>query len=262
VVVVSISGSESEAGVEALHTGAVDVVQKPTAMATERLYDLGSELVEKVLAAAEARTSRSAVPAPVLPPRPTASGRHRIIVIGASTGGPPAVQRLLSAMPANLRVPIAVVIHLPVDYTQAFADRLDGLCAMAVREATDGAALEPGVALIARGGVHLCIRGRNGGARAALSAEPLALPHRPAVDVLFASAAEAYGAGVMGVVLTGMGDDGLAGARAIKAAGGTVITESEASCVVYGMPRCVREAGLSDAHVPLEDVARSILERL
>ena len=264
VVVVSISGSETEAGIEALHIGAVDLVQKPTAMATERLYELGAELVAKVLAAADARILPPApTPAPVLPARrPAPATGRRIIVIGASTGGPPAVQRLLSAMPADLRVPIAVVIHLPVDYTDAFARRLDTLCALSVREAADGMALEPGMAVVARGGIHLGVRVVDGVTRAFLDVEPLLTPHRPAVDVLFQTAAAAHGAGVIGVVLTGMGDDGCEGARAIKAAGGTVLTESEASCVVYGMPRCVVEAGLSDGHAPLDQLARLLLEQL
>ncbi|HUS67333.1 MAG TPA: CheB methylesterase domain-containing protein, partial [Kofleriaceae bacterium] len=159
-------------------------------------------------------------------------------------------------------VPIAVVIHLPVDYTDAVARRLDSLCALSVREAADGMALEPGTAVVARGGIHLGVHVADGVTRAVLDVEPLTTLHRPAVDVLFQTAAAAFGAAVIGVVLTGMGDDGCAGARAIKAAGGVMLTESEASCVVYGMPRCVYEAGLSDGHAPLDQLARLLLEHV
>lgn len=239
VVVVSVSGATSEAALEALELGAVELVTKPTSLATDRLYELGEELVRKVLAAAAA-TPRPRLESP--PPRieasrvPHVAHSTKLLVIGASTGGPPAIARLLGSLPANFPVPIAIVVHLPVGYTDSFARRLDAQSALRVREAAPGMVLEPGDAVIARGGRHLVLERTGGSMLARLDAEPATLPHCPSVDVLFRSAAALHGANVLGLVLTGMGDDGLLGSRAIVEAGGRVMTEAESSCVVYGMP--------------------------
>ena len=259
VVVVSMSDSDSELGIEALQLGAVDLVHKPTALATDRLFELGDELVRKVYAAASAR----ALPPPVEhAPEPMVvrpSGRTELVVIGASTGGPQALGRLLAALPGDFPVPIALVLHIPVEYTAPFAARLDATSALEVLEANEGLALRPGRVVVARGGVHLKLARGDGGALVCrLDATPIGAPHRPAVDVLFESAATLTGARTLGVVLTGMGDDGLAGARAIRAGGGSVLTEAESSCVVYGMPRTVDEAGLSNASAPIVEMAHLI----
>jgi two-component system chemotaxis response regulator CheB len=155
-----------------------------------------------------------------------------------------------------------VVVHLPPDYTDAFARRLDGQGGLRVHEAREGLALAPGEVVIARGGLHLKLEREGERVVCRLDVQPTTHLHRPSVDALFASAVGAYGGAVLGVVLTGMGDDGLAGARAITGAGGRVVTESEASCVVYGMPRCIAEAGLSAAQASLEDMAKLIVDRL
>jgi len=232
-------------------------------MATDRLYQLGDELRLKVRAAAIARTPAPAA-APAREPIRVfgAAVRTRLIVIGASTGGPPALTRLLAALPADLPCPIAVALHLPAAYTEAFAHRLDAVSPLHVVEADTGALLSPGTVMVARGGMHLKLVARQGVLVALLDAEPLAAAHRPSVDVLFASAADAAGASVLGVVLTGMGDDGVAGARSLRAAGARVLTESESSCVVYGMPRAVKVAGLSDGEAPIERMAQKILSQL
>jgi len=263
VVVVSVSEIDSELGIEALQLGAIDLVHKPTSHATDRLYDMGDELVRVVLAAARARP---AAPFPQPGPRPqvapaSAPGRVRLVAIGGSTGGPQAVSRLLCALPASLP-PIAVVLHLPGEYTGSFARRLDERSSLDVIEAEDGVPLRTGLAVIARGGHHLRIVQGEGQAVVRLDLDPATTPHRPSVDVLFESAAEAFGGDVLGVVLTGMGEDGLRGARRIRGAGGIVLTESEASSVVYGMPRAVREAGLADAEAPIDQMAELLLSRL
>ena len=263
VVVVSVSGAGSELGIEALSLGAVDVVHKPTAHASSRLYDMGRDLVAKVLAAAGARPpavidlAAAAEPAPAPP-----AGRTGLLVIGASTGGPQALTRILSALPADLPVPVAIVLHLPAEYTGAFARRLDELSPLHVVEAEDGLALSPGLAVVARGGRHLRVERDGAGAVVRLALHPADTPHRPAVDVLFESAAEVYGSQVLAVVLTGMGSDGLRGAGRVRDAGGQILSEAESSCVVYGMPRSVREAGLSSGEAPIERMARLILSRL
>lgn len=261
VVVVSISDNDSALGIEALQAGAVDLVHKPTALATDRLYELSAELVAKVLAAGASHPRtlpRAVIPAAL---RAT-STKVRLLVIGTSTGGPQALTRLLSALPAALPCPVAVALHIPAGYTEALARRLDEACALHVFEAGEGSILAPGSVAIARGGSNLRITNDGRILTTHLSEKTAASPYCPSVDMLFESAAEAQGAGVLGVVLTGMGNDGVEGARAIQRAGGRTLTEAEDSCVVYGMPRAVVEAGLSVGEAPLDDMAEKILESL
>ncbi|HEX6273833.1 MAG TPA: chemotaxis-specific protein-glutamate methyltransferase CheB [Polyangiaceae bacterium] len=266
VVVVSMAGDDSELGVAALAAGAFEVVKKPTALPTQRFFELAGELCDKVRAAARRRERTTVEPLEELPPaRPAVMGAPtvRLVVVGASTGGPQALTQLFRALPADFPVPIAVVLHMPEGYTEAFARRLDADCALRVREASAGLSLEAGTVMVARAGMHLSLASLSERAFvAALGVVPLDTPHRPSVDVLFESAARVVGAGVLGVVLTGMGSDGLAGARAIRAAGGQVLTESERSCVVYGMPRSVFEAGLSSGEASIERMATLIQRSL
>ena len=152
---------------------------------------------------------------------------------------------------------------MPVGYTAMFAAKLDELSALSVREAREGDRLAPGAALVARAGRHLLLeRAQSGFVEAQLRTEPLDKPHRPSVDVLFRSAADTYGSRVLAVVMTGMGEDGREGAAWVKAQGGTVLTEAEESCVIYGMPRSVVESGLSDAAFPLDSMAEGITKYL
>jgi two-component system chemotaxis response regulator CheB len=263
VVVVSLSDADSALGVEALQIGAVDLVHKPTPLATDRLYDLGDELTVKVLAAAGARVQRppAAEPPRVVAPRVGAPA-VRLVVIGTSTGGPQALTRLLTALPPDLPCAIAIALHIPAGYTDALARRLDDTCRIKVAEAADGAVLAPGTVAIARGGMHLRVAAGPQGLVMHLDGRRLASAFCPSVNVLFESAAEAAGAAVLGVVLTGMGDDGVEGARAIRGAGGRILTEAESSCVVYGMPRAVTEARLRDAEADIDKMAEAILSRL
>jgi two-component system, chemotaxis family, protein-glutamate methylesterase/glutaminase len=266
VVVVSASDVESDLGVAALEAGAVELVQKPTALATGRLYELGAELLAKVQLAASAAAPHAAPPPPSAAPPATSAPRaahgSRLLVLGTSTGGPQALTRLFSELPGDLPVPLAVVVHMPVGYTEALARRLDGLSRLSVLEAHDGLELRPGVALVARAGVHLRVRAHDGKIFAALGDEPAAVSHRPSVDELFASAARELGPATLGVVLTGMGDDGLAGSRKLRERGSRVLVEAESSCVVHGMPKRVREAGLALAEAPLEAMTAAILRWL
>jgi two-component system, chemotaxis family, protein-glutamate methylesterase/glutaminase len=261
-VVVSTAGADSFDGIEALQLGAVDVVGKPTSLSSEELYGIAGELVQKVRAAAVARLP-SVLPSPP-PPIVEApiTTKRRVVVIGTSTGGPHAITRVLSALPANFPVPILIALHIPSGYTEALATRLDQLCAIDVKEASDNLELRPGLAILARGGMHLKVERVDGSARARVSFDPPGAQHWPSVDVLFESAAREFGSGVVGVVLTGMGSDGLIGARAIRDAGGAVLTESESSCVVFGMPRSVKEAGLSTSEAPIERIAEALLREL
>ncbi|HXJ18791.1 MAG TPA: chemotaxis-specific protein-glutamate methyltransferase CheB [Polyangia bacterium] len=263
VVIVSISNSESDLVVEALRLGAVDLVHKPTALASDRLYELADDLIAKVTAAAESRFP-TAAPASTAPPRAVAAPGRRgvqLVVIGTSTGGPQALTRLLTALPAELPCAVAVALHIPAGYTEALARRLNGDAAISVVEAAPGAPLPAGTAAIARGGLHLAVERGPSGLIMRVGAEPTGTPFCPSVDVLFESAAR-LGPAALGVVLTGMGSDGVAGARAIREAGGRVLTEAEASCVVYGMPRAVKEAGLSDGEAEIDQMAARIAEQI
>lgn len=260
VVVVSMAGEDSALGLAALEAGAVEIVQKPTALAVERLYEMREEVVAAVTAAAAARIPSIGAPQKI-EEQPMAATKT-FVAIGASTGGPQALSRVIKAFPANFPLPVAVVVHLPPGYTQSFAERLDGDSAVEVVEARAGLAFVPGRVVIARAGMHLKLARTGEGVHAVLAATPSNTPHRPSVDVLFESAAEVYGAGVLGVVLTGMGDDGTRGARAIHAAGGEILTEAESSCVVYGMPRCVVEAGLSRTSVRIEGMTAAIVRHI
>lgn len=261
VVIVSMSGADTDLGIAALAAGAFDLVQKPTALAIDSLRDVADELVAKVLLAGAARPRTEHSPSePAFQRVPATS--DRVVLIGTSTGGPQALTRLIPAFPADFPAPIVIVLHIPVGYTAAFAARLDSESALDVVEASEGLLLRPGLAVVALAGMHLSLTTHAGSTRTHLDLAPLGSLHRPSVDVLFESAANGLGPRALGVVLTGMGDDGLAGARAIVAAGGRVLTETEASCVVYGMPRVVKEAGLSEAEAPLETMAAAIAARI
>jgi two-component system chemotaxis response regulator CheB len=263
VVVVSISDDESELGIAALQAGAVTIVQKPTALATARLYELEGDLTRAVKEAALARiiAHRPVSRAPIMPALMRAP-RCQLVVIGTSTGGPQALSRLLPMLPKSFPVPIAIALHIPEGYTAELAKRLDRNSEINVVEANDGVVLRPGLAVLAQGGRHLKFKSGPHGLVACIDAEPRDELHAPSVDVMFESAVARLGGQVHGVVLTGMGSDGLRGARAIHAAGGLVLTEAEPSCVVYGMPAVVKDAGLSRAEALLDDMALTILTHL
>ena len=262
VVVVSMADEESDLGIAALEAGAVEVVHKPTSLATDRLYELGDELAAKVLAAAAARqpTADGRGSPPLL--RVPAESKKHVVLIGASTGGPQALTRLLKQLPASFPVPIAIVLHMPPGYTAAFAHRLDEDCALSVVEVSDGLALRPGQAVVARAGTHLKLRRDGHGFIAQLDVRPVGTLHVPAVDVLFQSVADQRADDVLAVVLTGMGNDGALGAKALRDRGATILTEAASSCVVDGMPRSVREAGASTAEAPIARMAELILRYL
>jgi two-component system chemotaxis response regulator CheB len=265
VVLLSIASETGDEVVQALDAGAVDVVRKPTALATEQVLEVADDLIAKVKAAASAKVhipEASVVPTPPLLTR-SQSERTDIVVIGVSTGGPQALKQLIPKFPSTFPVPVAIVLHMPIGFTELFARSLAHVSQLEVAEARDGDVIRPRLALIAPSGYHLTFDRRSDKTvTARLSLRPLDPPHRPSVDVLFRSAAEVYGDRVLAVVLTGMGADGTQGAAWVKAQGGRVFTEAEESCVVYGMPRAVTEAGLSDACVPLPDMARAISEAL
>lgn len=267
VIVVSVSQAESDLAIEALQKGAVDLATKPSSLATDRLYELSGELAAKVKAAAQAVPKlRSVCPTPpgssaaALRPAGRPGAALRVVVLGTSTGGPQALTHIFSALPAALPVPVAIALHIPVGYTAPLAERLSQLGHMKITEAFAGMQLRPGEGAIAPGGMHLRLQRAGTGFVAAVSRKPEDTPHHPSVDELFESAAEHAGSGALGVILTGMGDDGLRGSRAIHKAGGYILAQSAASCVVYGMPRSVIEAGLADVEAPLALIPQRLFE--
>jgi len=259
VIVVSISSIDTDLGAESLLLGAVDLVTKPTALASDRLTELGDELIAKLVAVgAGLPAPTAAVGAPILHRAPTTP--VELVMIGTSTGGPQALTRVISALPATLSAPVTIVLHIPEGYTESLAARLDKISPLHVVEASEGLAVVKGMVVLARGGSHLRIHRDGAGLRAEVSRRP-ASAFCPSVDELFQSGAKAVGAGALGVVLTGMGDDGLIGARAITAAHGSLITEDASTCVVYGMPRVVFESGLGAVSVALDRVAAEVARR-
>ena len=269
IIIMSIANETAEAALTALDLGAIDFVQKPTALASEKIFEVSSELIEKVKAAGQ--ISLNKIPALSAPESPTKSetaqtkiaGNHSVdlVVIGISTGGPQALKRLIPQLPQDFPVPIVMVMHMPVGYTEMYAAKLNEQANVEVREAAEGDELKPGRAFLAPAGRHLSLkREESGRVVVHLDSRPFNTLHKPSVDVLFQSAADVFGNRVLGVVMTGMGSDGKQGAAWIKAQGGLIFTEAESSCVVYGMPGAVMEAGLSDRSVPLEQMARAISE--
>jgi two-component system chemotaxis response regulator CheB len=266
ILILSASPEEGAQVLEALEAGAVDFIRKPSALANDDLLRIREELVGKVKVAAQAHSHILPAPQIVRAAKPEESPRVAtrvdIVVLGISTGGPQALRYLIPQFAPDFPVPLVMVLHMPVGYTAMFAEKLAEISRLPVKEAYEGCPVKAGEALLAQAGRHLSFKKTAGGVMVQLSLQPLDKPHRPSVDVLFQSAAETYGSRVLGVVMTGMGDDGKQGAAWIKAQGGIVLTESEESCIIYGMPRTVVEAGLSDRAVPLVSMAKEINNRL
>ncbi|MDY7080031.1 MAG: chemotaxis response regulator protein-glutamate methylesterase [Chloroflexota bacterium] len=262
IMLSALTKQGTRATIQALMRGAVDFVPKPSAALD--IQNIIRELIVKIKIAAITSTSSRVYP-PTPPPRShTSKSKPRplrrgdpLIVIGASTGGPRALQRVLSDLPADLPAAVVMVQHMPPSFTRALAQRLNQNSPLAIHEAEHGDRLACGMALLAPGNFHLEVNGRK---QVILNQEPRRNGVRPAVDVSMESAAAQHGAAVIGVVLTGMGSDGTSGAYYIKEAGGKVIAEHESTSAVYGMPRSVIEAGLADRVVPLPEVASTLLE--
>ncbi len=243
-----------------LELGAMDFVDKSSVQGQMNLLALNDELLAKIRALA----SSPRLPAPTGRLEPARAPRRRraraeVVVIGTSTGGPSALQAIIPRLPAGLSAPVLVVQHMPVGFTRPLAERLAGRSSMPVREAENGEPVTAGTVLIAPAGQHMKLRRRGRHTRVWLDDEPGGALHRPSADVLMASAARHYGARTLGVVLTGMGNDGVEGLRAIRAAGGRTLAESEDTCIIYGMPRAAVEAGVVDATVALDRVAEAIV---
>jgi len=269
IVISTLTQRNAEISLKCLSLGAVDYLAKPeSARAPGAANEFRRELVEKMRALSETKARptrvsaalapRPVAPAPLPPPRPGAA-KPQCLLIGSSTGGPRAVERvLLDLKPALSRIPVLIVQHMPAMFTAVFADHLKTLLSMPAREARDGDAVAPGTVLVAPGGRHMGVVSSGGKAAIRLNDGPPENFCRPAVDVLFREAASVYGASALAVVLTGMGSDGTHGARFLTKAGATVIAQDEATSIVWGMPGSIVKAGLAHEVLPLESIGRSL----
>lgn len=263
----SLTKEGAQATLDALEAGAVDFLPK-------RFEDIATDreqakllLRRRIHAVARQKPVVGAAPAPqrVVARAPRApvtvrSGQLQVVAIASSTGGPVALAQILSKLPAAFRLPVLVVQHMPASFTPAFAARLDQQCALRVKEAQDGDALQAGQVLLAPGGRQMTVQQRNGKVQVIISDGNPALHYKPCADVTFESVAAVFGGKTLAMVLTGMGADGREGARALKQHGGLIWTQDEASSVIYGMPMAVAEAGLSDQVLSLRELGPALAQ--
>lgn len=266
VMVSSLTEKGCETTLKALELGAIDFVSKPKIDLSSGMASVGEEIIQKVKVAANAKVRRlqtdnstQASHTPVATGDALINSTHKVIAIGASTGGTEALSEVLCSLPPD-SPGIVAVIHMPPDFTRKFANRLDERCNLRVTEARDGDVILPGHVLLAPGNFHMEVR--RGGAKYAVMVRSgdRVKQHRPSVDVLFQSAARFLGNNGIGVILTGMGDDGADGMLAMHNAGAATIAQDEASCVVFGMPKEAINRGGVDQIMPLKDIGSGMIE--
>lgn len=267
IMVSSLTTDGAKATMKALDIGAVDFLAKDKSFASFGIMKIEDQLIEKIRyfstrkprARIISRTTPSTFPERKLfTPRAGGISGKRIVAIGTSTGGPQSLQKVIPLLPTTLNKPVLVVQHMPPNFTNSLANRLNSLSRLTVVEAQGKEKLEPNVVYIAKGGFHLKIKKIGTNYYTEVSREPAGMLHVPSVDVMVQSVAENFGKDAVGVIMTGMGSDGLKGLTSLKKMGGAVIAQDKDSCVVYGMPRAVVEAGIADEVVPLEGIADAI----
>lgn len=271
IICSTLTEQRSDVALEAMDAGAIEIMAKPRVDTTHFLMESRTRVCDAVRAAARAkiptprsgatRISAKLTADVILPPPPLNARAHqpadKVICIGASTGGTEALKDVLTALPADIPG-IVIVQHMPENFTAAFARRMDGLCQVEVREAKDGDEVRQGRVLIAPGNRHMLLKRAGSGFRVSVQDGPLVSRHRPSVDVLFRSAAQYAGSNAVGIILTGMGDDGAKGLLEMRNAGAFTIAQNEATCVVFGMPRMAIEAGAAHRVLPLELIPAEI----
>ena len=259
IMVSSLTQEGAPVATAAIFEGAFDVIAKPAGLPPHEAREfLFRQLVEKI-AVVRAASEPSKGPAGVARRRADKPVAFDVVAIASSTGGPPVLREILSALPADFPAAVLVVQHMPPVFTSSLAARLDTVCPLKVVEAADHTLVEPGSVLIAPGGRHLTVRRQGDVVRTLLDDAAHRHGCRPSFDVLGPSLVEAYGSRCVAVVLTGMGCDGLEACRALKARGGTVLAQTAETCAVFGMPKCVIEAGLADGVLPPEGVAMALV---
>lgn len=282
VMMSGISSRSADITIKALEMGAIDFIQKPTGRTPEENFKQLKNDFKTVLRHVQIRINTSTVLGKTLPQKPqrkttavtqttqlpksfpkTSPLTYGILAIGVSTGGPEALNRLIPSLPKNLPVPLVMVQHMPPKFTQSLADSLNRKSQVNVVEASEGETLYPGTVYIAPGGKHMTVREHDDKIIVGINDGPPENSCKPAVDVLFRSVAATYGKkGILAIILTGMGSDGEKGIRTIKRKGSYCITQSEQSCVVYGMPRAVDLAGLSNISLPIDEIKNEICKKL
>jgi len=283
LMVSSLTVEGAEATLKALELGAVDFIPKQLSKVSLDIVKIEEDLQEKVkqiarrrfvpprpgrpapsrLGTAVAAATASATNGAAAAPRPVSSRTGRpnrdIVAIGVSTGGPPAVQKVLSQLPADFPATILIAQHMPAAFTGPFAKRLDGVCKITVKEAQTGDRIAPGIAYVAPGGKHIRLDVRGGRMELVVATEPADALYKPSANVLMESVGSSIGKKALGVILTGMGSDGAEGMKVLKQKGGRSIAQSDASCVVYGMPKAIVDAGLADEIHDIDDMAEAIM---
>ena len=287
----SLTHQGAKATLEALDAGALDFLPKKFNEIAKSSSDAGSVLKQRVLELANKKRGRVARPSFKKDPTPLRNTRnasqvtensaseirkplnsstslskssgksYKLLAIGTSTGGPVALQKILTQLPSNFPLPILMVQHMPAAFTKAFASRLDSLCKISVKEAEDGDMLKPGCAYLAPGGKQMVLEGKESNARIKILEDDTArIAFKPSVDITFGSTAKIFSDNVLAIILTGMGSDGREGSRMLKSKGSVIWSQDEESCVVYGMPQAVANAGISSLELPLLEFSKAILK--
>jgi len=275
IVVSSLNKEIIEETLEALEHGAVDFIVKPTELASDKLFQIESELIDKVVSIArlkgqgkpvtpKVRTFTPAAKKTPLPPRPQPFSSLSVdcVAIGVSTGGPTALYQIIPKLPAGFPAGIVIVQHMPPGFTRPLAERMDKNSNIRVKEAEPGDEVAPGTALIAPGGLHLFLERKGGRVIANIDPEPSELIHIPSIDLTFADVAAVYRQRSLGIILTGMGKDGVEGLQKMKEYGAKSIAEDESTCVVFGMPEVAIRRGIIDRVAPVYDIAEIIMHMI
>jgi len=283
LMVSSLTTEGAEATLKAMELGAVDFIPKQLSRVSLDIIKIEKELQHKIRSVAGRRIRpmgalRPAAPsahapggsaAPGAGPapraaalRPKAGQRRDVVAIGVSTGGPPAVQKVLAALPADFPAGILIAQHMPAAFTGPFAKRLDGVCKLNVKEAENGEPFRPGTVYISPGGKHLRIAQKISRIDIVVAEEPREALYKPSANELMASVGEGVGRRALAAILTGMGNDGMEGMKVLKARGGRALAQSDATCVVYGMPKAIVDAGLADEVVDIDDMAGALVDGL
>ncbi len=281
LMVSSLTTDGAKSTLDALNLGAVDFIPKELSFVSLDIVKIKEELISKVKQIVQSRSLQfrmqrvSAASRGVLQSAaggkgagaaslPAAKGAWPVkkglrgVVLGISTGGPFALLQIIPKLPKDFPLGIAIVQHMPPRFTRSMAERLDGLSQVRVKEAEDGDRMEPGLVLVAPGGEHMSFRANGTSVKVKISGEPLNTLYKPCADVMMTSAVEAFNGPLLGVIMTGMGKDGLEGLKLIKQKGGYVLAQNEETCVVYGMPKAAVDAGVADLVLPLEDIPQAI----
>jgi len=288
----SLTHEGAKATIEALEAGALDFLPKKFNEIAQNNEEAGKLLRQRVVELARKKGmvarqhSRARVPARSVLPTPevkkdinlrtsptseniysnykrSSGKKYKLLAIGTSTGGPVALQKILTQIPADFPLPIILIQHMPAAFTAAFANRLNTLCKIKVKEAENGDLLKPGCAYLAPGGQQMLIDGTENAAKLKVLVDNSPrVTYKPSVDISFGSAAKVYAGNVLAIILTGMGADGREGSRMLKSKGATIWSQDEATCVVYGMPQAVTAAGISQLELPLQDMSSALLKEI